>query len=362
MPNKNSIEVRNLVKTYGDVYALKNVDLDIADGEYFVLLGPSGGGKTTLLRSIGGFIRPDSGTVQIKGKNVDNLPPDKRPTSMVFQGFALFPHMTVYENIGYGLKLRSVEKSIIHDRVIKMMDLVGLSGLSDRKPHELSGGQQQRVQLARALILENDVLLLDEPLSALDAQLRKDMCIELKRLQKTVGISFVHVTHNQEEAMSVADRIAIIADGEMVEQGSPKEIYSNPKNKFTAEFIGEKNIFEGKIKDFNKTKVVVDIDKDEIEVANNNYTIAKNQEISLSIKSESIQISKVSSSKSKGAKNSIAGKVTEITFLGQFIRYLVLLSNNQEIQVRSNNEVEGVSLNDQINLTWSLDDFLIHES
>ncbi|MDB3916581.1 ABC transporter ATP-binding protein [Alphaproteobacteria bacterium] len=362
MPNKNSIEVRNLVKTYGDVYALKNVDLDIADGEYFVLLGPSGGGKTTLLRSIGGFIRPDSGTVQIKGKNVDNLPPDKRPTSMVFQGFALFPHMTVYENIGYGLKLRSVEKSIIHDRVIKMMDLVGLSGLSDRKPHELSGGQQQRVQLARALILENDVLLLDEPLSALDAQLRKDMCIELKRLQKTVGISFVHVTHNQEEAMSVADRIAIIADGEMVEQGSPKEIYSNPKKKFTAEFIGEKNILNGVVVDFNKSKILVNIEKDQIEVANNNYTIAKNQEISLSIKSESIQISKVSSSKSKGAKNSITGKVTEITFLGQFIRYLVLLSNNQEIQVRSNNEVEGVSLNDQINLTWSLDDFLIHES
>ena len=362
MPNKNSIEVRSLVKTYGDVYALKNVDLDIADGEYFVLLGPSGGGKTTLLRSIGGFIRPDSGTVQIKGKNVDNLPPDKRPTSMVFQGFALFPPMTVYENIGYGLKLRSVEKSIIHDRVIKMMDLVGLSGLSDRKPHELSGGQQQRVQLARALILENDVLLLDEPLSALDAQLRKDMCIELKRLQKTVGISFVHVTHNQEEAMSVADRIAIIADGEMVEQGSPKEIYSNPKKKFTAEFIGEKNILNGVVVDFNKSKILVNIEKDEIEVANNNYTIAKNQEISLSIKSESIQISKVSSSKSKGAKNSITGKVTEITFLGQFIRYLVLLSNNQEIQVRSNNEVEGVSLNDQINLTWSLDDFLIHES
>jgi ABC-type Fe3+/spermidine/putrescine transport system ATPase subunit len=362
LSNKNSIEVRNLVKTYGDVYALKNVDLDIADGEYFVLLGPSGGGKTTLLRSIGGFIRPDSGTVQIKGKNVDNLPPDKRPTSMVFQGFALFPHMTVYENIGYGLKLRSVEKSIIHDRVIKMMDLVGLSGLSDRKPHELSGGQQQRVQLARALILENDVLLLDEPLSALDAQLRKDMCIELKRLQKTVGISFVHVTHNQEEAMSVADRIAIIADGEMVEQGSPKEIYSNPKKKFTAEFIGEKNILNGVVVDFNKSKILVNIEKDQIEVANNNYTIAKNQEISLSIKSESIQISKVSSSKSKGAKNSIAGKVTEITFLGQFIRYLVLLSNNQEIQVRSNNEVEGVSLNDQINLTWSLDDFLIHES
>jgi len=360
--NSNSIKVTNLVKTYGDVYALKNVDLEIADGEYFVLLGPSGGGKTTLLRSIGGFIRPDSGTVEIKGKNVDNLPPDKRPTSMVFQGFALFPHMTVNENIGYGLKLRSIDKDIISEKVTKMMDLVGLSGLSDRKPHELSGGQQQRVQLARALILENDVLLLDEPLSALDAQLRKDMCIELKRLQKTVGISFVHVTHNQEEAMSVADRIAIIADGEMVEQGTPKEIYSNPKKKFTAEFIGEKNILNGVVIDFSKSKILVNIEKDEIEVANNNYAISKNQKISLSIKSESIEITKGSVNKSKGAKNSISGKVTEITFLGQFIRYLVLLSNNQEIQVRSHNEVRGVSLNDQVNLTWSLDDFLIHES
>jgi len=360
--NSNSIKVTNLVKTYGDVYALKNVDLEIADGEYFVLLGPSGGGKTTLLRSIGGFIRPDSGTVEIKGKNVDNLPPDKRPTSMVFQGFALFPHMTVNENIGYGLKLRSIDKDIISEKVTKMMDLVGLSGLSDRKPHELSGGQQQRVQLARALILENDVLLLDEPLSALDAQLRKDMCIELKRLQKTVGISFVHVTHNQEEAMSVADRIAIIADGEMVEQGTPKEIYSNPKKKFTAQFIGEKNILNGVVIDFSKSKILVNIEKDEIEVANNNYAISKNQKISLSIKSESIEITKGSANKSKGAKNSISGKVTEITFLGQFIRYLVLLSNNQEIQVRSHNEVRGVSLNDQVNLTWSLDDFLIHES
>ena len=362
MVNSNSIKVKNLVKTYGDVYALKNVDLEIADGEYFVLLGPSGGGKTTLLRSIGGFIRPDSGTVEIKGKNVDNLPPDKRPTSMVFQGFALFPHMTVNENIGYGLKLRSIDKHIISEKVTKMMDLVGLSGLSDRKPHELSGGQQQRVQLARALILENDVLLLDEPLSALDAQLRKDMCIELKRLQKTVGISFVHVTHNQEEAMSVADRIAIIADGEMVEQGTPKEIYSNPKKKFTAEFIGEKNILNGVVIDFSKSKILVNIEKDEIEVANNNYAISKNQKISLSIKSESIEITKRSDNKSEGAKNSISGKVTEITFLGQFIRYLVLLSNNQEIQVRSHNEVRGVSLNDQVNLTWSLDDFLIHES
>ena len=358
----NAIEVKNLVKTYGDVYALKNVDLNIADGEYFVLLGPSGGGKTTLLRSIGGFIRPDSGTVDIKGKNVDDLPPDKRPTSMVFQGFALFPHMSVSENIGYGLKLQSIEKDIIETKVSRMMDLVGLTGLSKRKPHELSGGQQQRVQLARALILENDVLLLDEPLSALDAQLRKDMCIELKRLQKTVGISFVHVTHNQEEAMSVADRIAIIADGEMIEQGTPKEIYSNPRKKFTAEFIGEKNIFNGKILEFTKEKIIVDINGASIEVANNNYNIIKNQNVSLSIKSESIQITKDKDTKPENQKNSIKGNVSEITFLGQFVRYLVLLNSGQEIQVRSYEEVSDINLNDAVKLSWKIEDFLLHES
>ena len=362
MAKTNAIEVKNLVKTYGNVYALKNVDLNIADGEYFVLLGPSGGGKTTLLRSIGGFIRPDSGSVNIKGQNVDDLPPDRRPTSMVFQGFALFPHMNVSQNIGYGLKLKSIDKNIIENKVNKMMDLVGLKGLSNRMPHELSGGQQQRVQLARALILENDVLLLDEPLSALDAQLRKDMCIELKRLQKTVGISFVHVTHNQEEAMSVADRIAIIADGEMVEQGTPKEIYSNPKNKFTAEFIGEKNIFKGRIKDFNKTKLVVDIDNDNIEIANNNYKVKKNQKVSLSIKSESIQIKKISKTNSKVSNNQIVGKISEITFLGQFVRYLVVLNNNQEIQVRSYEEIVNLKVHDTVSLSWKLEDFLLHQN
>ena len=362
MAKTNAIEVKNLVKTYGNVYALKNVDLNIADGEYFVLLGPSGGGKTTLLRSIGGFIRPDSGSVNIKGQNVDDLPPDRRPTSMVFQGFALFPHMNVSQNIAYGLKLKSIDKNIIENKVNKMTDLVGLKGLSNRMPHELSGGQQQRVQLARALILENDVLLLDEPLSALDAQLRKDMCIELKRLQKTVGISFVHVTHNQEEAMSVADRIAIIADGEMVEQGTPKEIYSNPKNKFTAEFIGEKNIFEGRIKDFNKIKVVVDIDDDNIEIANNNYKVKKNQKVSLSIKSESIQIKKISKTNSKVSNNQIVGKISEITFLGQFVRYLVVLNNNQEIQVRSYEEIVNLKVHDTVSLSWKLEDFLLHQN
>ncbi|MFK7942695.1 MAG: ABC transporter ATP-binding protein, partial [Paracoccaceae bacterium] len=199
---KPAVEVRNLAKHYGSVRALDGVDLNIGAGEYFVLLGPSGGGKTTLLRTIGGFHKPTAGRVLLHGDDVSHLPPDKRPTSMVFQSYALFPHMTVSRNVGYGLVLAGLPADQIAAKVEAMLVMVGLTGLGSRKPHELSGGQQQRVQLARALVLDRDILLLDEPLAALDAQLRKDMCLELKHLQEKVGITFIHVTHNQEEAMT----------------------------------------------------------------------------------------------------------------------------------------------------------------
>ena len=223
-----AVEVSNLAKHYGPVVALKNVDLTIEAGEYFVLLGPSGGGKTTLLRTIGGFHKPTAGKVILHGQDVSGLPPDKRPTSMVFQSYALFPHMTVAQNVGYGLTLTRQPREEIRSRTEAMLDMVGLTGYGERRPHELSGGQQQRVQLARSLVLDRDILLLDEPLAALDAKLRKDMCLELKHLQEKVGITFVHVTHNQEEAMTIADRIALIADGELVEEGTARDIYEAP--------------------------------------------------------------------------------------------------------------------------------------
>ena len=223
-----AVEVIGLSKSYGSVTALQSVSFTIASGQYFVLLGPSGCGKTTLLRLIGGFTRPSSGRILLHGKDVGDLPPNKRPTSMVFQSFALFPHMTVERNVGYGLKLRKLPKGQIRIQVDRMLELVGLQGYGKRMPHELSGGQQQRVQLARAMVLESDILLLDEPLASLDAKLRKDMCIELKRIQEKVGITFIHVTHNQEEAMTIAERIAVLCEGEVIEEGTAREIYEQP--------------------------------------------------------------------------------------------------------------------------------------
>ncbi len=239
-PPDTAVEVIGLTKTYGPVMAVKSVSFTIESGRYFALLGPSGGGKTTLLRLIGGFIKPTGGRVLLHGQDVSELPPNHRPTSMVFQSYALFPHMSVERNVAFGLNLRKLPKHEVREKIDLMLELVGLAGYNQRMPHELSGGQQQRVQLARSLVLESDILLLDEPLASLDAKLRNDMCLELKRIQEKVGITFIHVTHNQEEAMAVADRIAIIADGEIVEEGTPREIYERPAKRFTAAMIGEK--------------------------------------------------------------------------------------------------------------------------
>ncbi len=261
-----AVEAIDLGKSYGPVTAVGSVSFSVEGGRYFVLLGPSGGGKTTLLRLIGGFVRPSRGRVLLHGRDVSELPPNRRPTSMVFQSYALFPHMTVEGNVAYGLKLRKLPRPEIRDKVNRMLELTGLAGYNERMPHELSGGQQQRVQLARALVLESDILLLDEPLASLDAKLRNDMCLELKRIQEKVGITFIHVTHNQEEAMTIADRIAIIADGEMVEEGTPREIYQRPVKRFTAEFIGANNLFDGRVAGVGEERVAVDLGFAEIEV------------------------------------------------------------------------------------------------
>lgn len=247
MTSVPAVEIDGVSKNYGPVSALKPTSFAIPNGQYFVLLGPSGGGKTTTLRMIAGLIRPTTGRVRIGGRDVTDEPANRRDTAMVFQGYALFPHMTVAQNVAYGLELRRLPRDEIRDRTSAMLRLVGLTGYDDRSPSALSGGQQQRVQLARALVLETSIVLLDEPLAALDATLRKDMCFELKHIQETVGTTFIHVTHNQEEAMTVADEIALIAAGTLVESGSPRRIYERPVRRFTAEFIGENAVLSGPV-------------------------------------------------------------------------------------------------------------------
>ncbi len=236
-----NVSIRSVTQTYGAALALDDVSLEIAAGEFVVLLGPSGCGKTTLLNLIGGFTEPVSGKILIGGKDMGGVSPAQRPTTTVFQDYALFPHMTLADNVGFGLRMRGMAKPVRRGKAEEMLALVGLPGKADRRPHELSGGQRQRVALARALAVSPDVLLLDEPLGALDLKLRRAMQDELKAIQRRVGTTFVHVTHDQEEAMAIADRIVVMSAGKIADIGPPREVYLHPKSLFSAAFMGEIN-------------------------------------------------------------------------------------------------------------------------
>ena len=329
-----AVEVEGLSKDYGPVAALKSVSFSVESGQYFVLLGPSGCGKTTLLRLIGGFIRPSQGRVLLHGRDVSDVPPNKRPTSMVFQSYALFPHMSVERNVAYGLKLRKLAKLEIRERVERMLELVGLAGYNARMPHELSGGQQQRVQLARSLVLESDILLLDEPLASLDAKLRKDMCLELKRIQEKVGITFIHVTHNQEEAMTIADRIAIIADGRLVEEGTARDVYERPRMRFTADFIGENNLLDGTVAGTGGGRVTVDLGYAEVTVETADAAeIAVGDPVSLSVRSELVELVAPGGGED-GKRETVPATYVEEVYLGLTTSHLVRLPNGTEVAVR----------------------------
>lgn len=284
-----SLELKNIKKSFtGEESVLQGISLSIAGGEFITLLGSSGCGKTTTLRIIAGLESPDEGQVFLDGKDVTNLEPNDRDVNTVFQNYALFPHMTVEENVGYGLKLKKVAKGEIKKKVSHMLELVQLSGYEKRKPSELSGGQRQRVAIARALVNNPKVLLLDEPLGALDLQLRRAMQHELKRLQKKLGITFVYITHDQEEAINMSDRIAVMNAGRFEQIGTPDEIYNHPKTSYVATFVGNANILKGKVESQTGNQALLSLGGGKVLVNAEGEKLSKGEEVTIAVRSENI--------------------------------------------------------------------------
>ena len=310
MEENKIIEFRNIVKSFDSQVVLKGINLDIYENEFVTLLGPSGCGKTTLLRILGGFLEADEGSVIFDGEEISNKPPYERELNTVFQKYALFPHLSVYENIAFGLKIKKVGKDIIDQKVMKMLKLIGLEGFENKNTTLLSGGQQQRVAIARALVNEPKVLLLDEPLAALDLKLRKEMQYELKRIQQEVGITFIFVTHDQEEALTMSDKIVVMKNGEIQQIGSPQDIYNEPANRFVANFIGESNILSGTMMDDYKVMF------DDIVFDCVDYGFKKNEKVDVVIRPEDIDIVDVKDGK-------MTGEVLSVLFKGVHYEIMV---------------------------------------
>lgn len=310
MEENKIIEFREIVKQFGSQIVLKGINLDIYENEFVTLLGPSGCGKTTLLRILGGFLDADEGKVIFDGEEISNKPPYERELNTVFQKYALFPHLSVYENIAFGLKIKKVSKDVIDQKVMKMLRLIGLEGYEDKNTTLLSGGQQQRVAIARALVNEPKVLLLDEPLAALDLKLRKEMQYELKRIQQEVGITFIFVTHDQEEALTMSDKIVVMKNGEIQQVGTPQDIYNEPANRFVANFIGESNILSGTMLEDYKVQF------DDIVFDCMDYGFKANEKVDVVIRPEDIDIVPVEDGK-------MTGEVLSVLFKGVHYEIMV---------------------------------------
>jgi len=307
-----AVVVEGLVRNFGGSPALNQVSLTIHAGEFFCLLGPSGCGKTTLLRIIAGLDQPDEGRLKLFGNPALHLPANERPVNTVFQSYALFPHLTVYENVAFGLKMKNVPKDERDERVNAMLALARITNLADRTPSQLSGGQKQRVALARAAVNEPKVLLLDEPLGALDLKLRKELQSELREFQRRLGITFIHVTHDQEEAMALADRIAVMDHGIVAQLGTPEELYERPASKFVAQFLGRCNVIEGRVDSHPTGAFTVRTESGSLEIAPSG-DLASGQAVSLAIRPERVRFSE---NKSDAAPNQFVAVIRDITFLG----------------------------------------------
>jgi spermidine/putrescine transport system ATP-binding protein len=325
MTQKTLLSLRNLGKSFSGKTVLDSLDLDIGDGEFITLLGPSGCGKTTLLRLLAGFEVPDSGTIELAGTDITHLPPEQRPLNTVFQNYALFPHMTVYDNVAYGLKMEKRPKDEIRQRVNDVLDMVQLGEFARRKPHQLSGGQQQRVAIARAVVKRPKMLLLDEPLSALDYKLRRTMQVELKRLQRDLGITFVFVTHDQEEALSMSDRVVVLMNGQIQQKGTPREIYERPANLFTARFVGETNLFPGTLEQVSDRQITVNVSGYRRSMPAPRFPVSNGQAVHVLLRPEDIRVLE------PDADHGFPGKVVERNYKGSTLDSVIHLEDGTEV-------------------------------
>jgi putrescine transport system ATP-binding protein len=350
------VRFENITKWFDDFVAVKNVTLDIYEREFFALLGPSGCGKSTLLRMLAGFERPTEGRTIVAGQDITSLPPYERPVNMMFQSYALFPHMTVEANIGFGLRQEGMAKDKIAERVEEAMAMLELGQFAKRKPHQLSGGQQQRVALARAIAKKPRLVLLDEPLGALDKKLRQQAQFELMRIQETTGTTFIIVTHDQEEAMTVASRIAVMDKGDLVQVATPGEIYENPKTRYIAGFIGDVNVFEGKVSGVSDGCIEIDANDGYKFKTRSAEPVTVGQQAWLALRPEKIRIAH---EQPASAVNAIPGKVEDIGYLGSISHYHVRTAPGERVTTLRANSAHTVerpiSWEDNVWLDWPVD-------
>lgn len=326
---KPLIQFKNVTKTFGDFTAIDDLSIDIFEREFFALLGPSGCGKTTLMRMLAGFEAPTSGTIYLGGQDISPIPPNKRAVNMMFQSYALFPHLSIWENIAFGLKREGQSKEVVAQRVDEMLRLTRLTKFARRKPHQISGGQRQRVALARSLAKAPKLLLLDEPLGALDKKLRQDTQFELMDIQEKTGTTFVIVTHDQEEAMTVASRVAVMDEGRMIQVDTPDKIYEAPNSVYVADFIGDVNIIEGTAKQNGDVVDITFAEGQPVIQGTTDKLFASGERIAFAIRPEKVSIS---AEKPEDAANALQGKILDIAYLGNISTYHVELPNGQIIK------------------------------
>jgi spermidine/putrescine transport system ATP-binding protein len=358
-----AISIDGVSKRFGNVVAVQDVSLDIAEGEFITLLGPSGCGKTTTMRMIAGFEEPDAGRILLRGDDVVGVPPNKREVNMCFQHYALFPHMSVGSNIAYGLKLKKVPKAERQQRVEEMLALVGLAGYAERKPAQLSGGQQQRVALARALVNRPAALLLDEPLGALDVKLRKQMQLELKRIQHELGTTFVYVTHDQEEALSMSDRIAVMKDGVIEQLGTPRDVYEHPATPFVADFVGVLNALAFRVDETSGADAIMRLgDRDRVIVPAGG-SIGEGAQLLVAVRPERVRVHVDDVATNGGSR--VAGRVDDVVYLGTLTQFHIATAAGATIVAHrlSDEDTAGIDRGQAVTLTWDREDAsILHEA